>query len=148
KGAAAKLSNTELKPGGKLATFVGGFGAKGLAFTKVEADKFVGGIDKFLPAAVQSALRERFGAGPGDVLLFVADTEDVAAQALGNLRTHLANVLKLYDPNAKEFKVAWVVDFPSFLFDAEEERWAANHHPFTSPRDEDLQYLESDPGRV
>jgi aspartyl-tRNA synthetase len=148
KGAAARLSNTELKPGGKLAAFVGGFGAKGLAFTKVEADKFTGGIDKFVPAAVQSALRQRLGAEPGDVLLFVADKEDVACQALGNLRTHLANVLKLYDPGAKEFKVAWVVDFPSFLFDAEEKRWVANHHPFTAPRDEDLQYLESDPGRV
>jgi aspartyl-tRNA synthetase len=148
KGAATKLSNTELKPGGKLAAFVGGFGAKGLAFTKVEADKFTGGIDKFLPAAVQSALRQRFEAEPGDVLLFVADTADVVCQALGSLRTHLANVLKLYDPAAKEFKIAWVVDFPSFVHDPEEQRWAANHHPFTAPRDEDLQYLESDPGRV
>src|SRR5262249_1809296 len=74
------------------------------------------------------------------------DTEDVVCQALGTLRTHLANVLQLFDPAKPEFKIAWVIDFPSFIWDAEEKRWAANHHPFTAPMDEDLPKLESDTG--
>ena len=84
----------------------------------------------------------------GDLLLFVADKEDVVCQALGTLRTHLANVLQLFDPTKPDFKIAWVIDFPSFIWDDEEKRWAANHHPFTAPRDEDLPKLESDPGKV
>src|SRR5439155_22202984 len=81
-------------------------------------------------------------------LLLLADSEPVVCQALGSLRQHLANELKLVDPTRKDFKIAWVVDFPSFLWDEEERRWAANHHPFTAPRDEDLGRLESDPGSV
>ena len=64
------------------------------------------------------------------------------------LRTHLASLLKLYDPAALDYKIAWVYDFPSFIWDEEEKRWAANHHPFTAPRDEDLAKLESDPCNV
>jgi aspartyl-tRNA synthetase len=173
KGAAAKLSRRELDG---LAEMAKGYKAKGLAWLKVEADKLVGPIEKFLPAAVQTALRQRVGAETGDVLLFVADKEEVVCQALGSLRTHLASQLKLYqnwwdrraaheaeqDERRKakkellppfkarpdEFQFAWVLDFPSFIWDEEEKRWAANHHPFTAPRDEDLQYLESEPGRV
>jgi aspartyl-tRNA synthetase len=60
----------------------------------------------------------------------------------------LASELKLYDSTRKEFKLAWVIDFPLFIWDKEEKRWAANHHPFTAPMDEDLPLLESDPGKV
>ena len=148
KKAADKFSNTDLKPGGKLSEFVGRYGAKGLAWMKVEADKLTGSIEKFFPAEVQKELRSKMNAEPGDVLLFVADKEDTAAAALGALRNHLGLALKLYDPDAKVFKIFWVVDFPSFVHDEEEKRWAANHHPFTAPRDEDMPYLESDPGRV
>jgi aspartyl-tRNA synthetase len=147
-GAAAKYSNTELKAGGKLAEYVGQFGAKGLAWTKVEADKFTGGIEKFLPAAVQAALRQKLQAQPGDLALFVADQEEVVCQALGQLRTFLAQELKLVDPRKKDYRCAWVVDFPSFIWDEEDQRWAANHHPFTAPKDEDLPLLETDPGKV
>jgi aspartyl-tRNA synthetase len=158
-GGAAKFSNTELKPGGKLAEFVGRYGAKGLAWVKVEADKLTGSIEKFFKPDVQKALRERFNAEPGDLLLFVADKENVVCDALGALRQHLAAQLKLCTnwwergeekarPTAADFKIAWVVDFPSFTFDPEEKRWVANHHPFTAPRDEELQFLESDPGKV
>src|SRR5262249_5926881 len=119
-----------------------------LAWVKVEAEKLTSPVEKFLPAAVQQELRGRLGAGPGDLLLFVADKEEGVCQALGTLRTHLAGVLKLDDPSARDYKIAWVVDFPSFVWDAEEKRWAANHHPFTAPRDEDLARLESDPGGV
>jgi aspartyl-tRNA synthetase len=158
KKAADKFSNTDLKPGGKMAEFVGRYGAKGLAWVKVEAEKFTGSIEKFFSAEIQKGLRERFAAEPGDLLLFVADQEAVVCDALGALRQHLAAHLKLFTnwwergedarPSADDFKVAWVVDFPSFMFDAEEKRWVANHHPFTAPRDEDLQLLESDPGKV
>ena len=148
KGAADKFSNTDLKPGGKLGEFVGRYGAKGLAWMKVEAEKLTGSIEKFFPPAVQQELRAAMGAAPGDVLLFVADQEAVVCDALGALRSHLASVLKLYDPAGKVFNILWVVDFPSFVWDDEAKRWAANHHPFTAPRDEDLPFLESDPGRV
>jgi aspartyl-tRNA synthetase len=145
KGAAEKLSRKGLD---ELTEIVKGLGAKGLAWIKVEPEKFTSPIEKFLPAAVQQKLRERFAAAPGDVLLFVADKEDVVCQSLGTLRTHLALVLKLYDPAALDYKIAWVYDFPSFIWDDEEKRWAANHHPFTAPRDEDLAKLESDPCNV
>jgi aspartyl-tRNA synthetase len=145
KGAAEKFSRKGLD---QLTEFVGQYRARGLAWVKVEADKFASPIEKFLPAAVQQTLRQRFGAGPGDLLLFVADKEEVVCQSLGALRSHLAATLGLVDPNRRDFKIVWVVDFPSFTWDDEEKRWAANHHPFTAPRDEDLAILESDPAKV
>lgn len=143
KGAADRFSNTELKPGGKLAEFVAYYGAKGLAWMKVEADKFTGSIEKFFAPAVQQGLRQRLDAQPGDLLLFVADKEEVVSQALGALRGQLAHTLKLVDPTKPEFKVAWVVDFPSFMWDEEEKRWVANHHPFTAPQDPYLDILRN-----
>jgi aspartyl-tRNA synthetase len=148
KGAAGRFSNTDLKPKGKLSAFVEQYGAKGLAWFKVEGGKLTSTIEKFVPAAVQDALRQRLGAEDGDLLLFVADSEATVCAALGALRAHLASVLKLYDPDGKNFAITWVVDFPMFVWDDEEKRWAANHHPFTAPKDEDLAILESDPGRV
>lgn len=173
KGAAARLSRRELDG---LAEMVKAYKAKGVAWLKVEADKLTGPIEKFLPADMQPLLRQRMNAEAGDLLLFVADTEDVVCQALGNLRIHLATMLKLFQnwwdrrsahegeqderrkakkeplppfrPRVDEFRFAWIIDFPSFLWDEAEKRWAANHHPFTAPRDEDLQYLESEPARV
>jgi hypothetical protein len=73
--------------------------------------------------------------------------EAVVCDALGGLRTYLAQKLNLVDPAKKDFKFAWVLDFPMFTWDDEEKRWAANHHPFTAPRDQDLDKLESDPGK-
>ncbi|WP_020473963.1 aspartate--tRNA ligase [Zavarzinella formosa] len=148
KGAADKFSNSDLKPGGKLSEHVGRYGAKGLAWMKVEGDKLTGSIEKFFPAAVQQELRQVMNAESGDVLLFVADKESVVCDALGALRIHLASLLKLYDPDAKVFNILWVVDFPSFMYDAEDKRWVANHHPFTAPRDEDIPHLDTDPGKV
>jgi aspartyl-tRNA synthetase len=145
KGGVEKFSRKGLD---ELGVFMQRLGAKGLAWIKVEAEKLTSPIEKFLPAVVQAQLRQRMAAAPGDLLLIVADTEDVVCQALGTLRTHLATTLKLYDPDSLDFKIAWILDFPLFTFDAEEKRWAANHHPFTAPRDEDLAKLESDPGSV
>ena len=144
-GAADKFSRKQID---ELAEIVKRAGGKGCAWVKVEAEKFAGGIEKFLAAPIQQQLRERLDAKPGDLLLFVADKEDVVCQSLGTLRQHLALVLKLYDPNSLDYKIAWVLDFPSFIWDAEEQRWAANHHPFTAPMDEHLPLLETDPGKV
>jgi aspartyl-tRNA synthetase len=125
------------------------FGAKGLAWAKVEADKLNSPIAKFIPAPLQQQLRERMAAGPGDLLFFVADREAVVLQALGHLRAHIAAQAGLCDyADKKRFEIAWITDFPSFIWDDEEKRWAANHHPFTAPRDEDLDKLESSPGSV
>jgi aspartyl-tRNA synthetase len=148
KGAADKFSNTALKPGGELPKVAETYKAKGLAWMKYEGDKFVSSIEKFFPDAVKAKLKERLNVQPGDLLLFVADKEAVVSDALGGLRTYLAQKLNLIDPTKREFKFAWVVDFPMFTRDEEEQRWAANHHPFTAPRDEDLQHLESEPDKV
>lgn len=144
-GAAPKLTRKNLDD---LTDFVKRYGGKGCAWVKVEEQKFTGAIEKFLEPPVQQKLRETMKAKAGDVLVFVADKEDVVCQALGNLRAHFANLLKLYDPDAAVYKIAWIYDFPSFIWDSEEKRWAANHHPFTAPMDEDLAKLESDPASV
>jgi aspartyl-tRNA synthetase len=146
-GAADKFSNTALKPGGELSKVASTFKAKGLAFLKAEGDKITGSIEKFFPDALKARLKERLAVKPGDLLLFIADSEAVVSDALGGLRIYLANKLGLV-ANSTEFKFAWVVDFPMFGWDEEEKRWAALHHPFTSPRDEDLPLLESDPGKA
>ncbi|MBM3995463.1 MAG: aspartate--tRNA ligase [Planctomycetes bacterium] len=143
--AADKFSRKQLD---ELAEIVKRAGGKGCAWVKVEAEKFAGGIEKFLAPPIQVQLRQRLGAKAGDLLLFVADKADIVCAGLGTLRQHLAGVLKLYDPNALDYKIAWVIDFPSFIWDDEEKRWAANHHPFTAPLDGDLPRLESDPGSV
>ena len=145
KGAAEKFTRKQID---ELSEFVKTYGGKGCAWVKVEKEKMAGGIEKFIAPAGQQQLRGTLAAEAGDLLLFVADKADVAAQALGALRVKLAAQLKLYDPDAAAYKMAWVVDFPSFLWDDEEKRWAANHHPFTAPRDQDLDKLESDPGKV
>jgi aspartyl-tRNA synthetase len=145
KGGADKFSRKGLD---ELTEFVKRYQAKGLAWIKVEAEKFNSPIEKFLPTPVQQVLRQRLDAAAGDLLLFVADKEEVVCQSLGNLRNQLAATLKLIDPKKRDFKIAWVIDFPSFIWDEEEKRWAANHHPFTAPMDEDLAMLESEPGKV
>lgn len=146
KGAAAKFSNTALKPGGELPKVVETYRAKGLAWMKFEGGKFTGSIEKFFPDALKARLKEAMAVEEGDLVLFVADREAVVCDALGALRVYLANKLGLIAPDRKDFKFLWVVDFPMFTWDEEEKRWAANHHPFTAPRDEDLHLLESSPG--
>lgn len=122
------------------------YGAKGLAWAKVEADKLNSSIEKFIPAPAQAALRQKMGAKPGDLLLFVADKEETVCAALGAVRTHLGTHLKLFPPRACHF--AWVLDFPLFMWDPEENRWVANHHPFTSPMDEDIPLLTTQPEKA
>ena len=120
------------------------FGAKGLAWFKVEPDGALASpIAKNFEPEVLSGIAERMGAQPGDLLLFVADQWEVTCKALYALRKRLGAELELYDPDAMHF--SWVVEFPMFDHDAEEDRWVAMHHPFTAPRPQDIDKLESDP---
>ena len=85
----------------------------------------------------------------GDLIILVADKEEVVCQALGTLRLQVAARVGLADNAPGRFAPpTWIIDFPSFIWDAEENRWAANHHPFTAPRDEDLPLLDTQPGAV
>jgi aspartyl-tRNA synthetase len=176
KGAATKFSNTALKPGGELPRVVETYRAKGLAWMKVEGGKLTGSIEKFFSDELKAKLVERLSAVDGDLLMFVADTESVVCDALGALRIHVANALKLYknwweekaeheeaekkkleaakkkkesytpvpfQPRPEHFNFLWVLDFPMFGWDEEEKRWAAMHHPFTSPMDEDLEHFRT-----
>jgi aspartyl-tRNA synthetase len=122
------------------------FGAGGLIWLKVEAEAFAGSNAKFFPSASQARLRERFEAKSGDLILIVADTQAVSSQSLSNLRMRVAAERKLYDP--KSYHYSWVVRFPLLAWDAEEGRFAAEHHPFTMPLAEDLHLLATDPARV
>jgi len=144
-GGADKFSRKGLD---ELTQVVQRSGAKGLAWIKVEGEKFNSPIEKFLPAGVQAQIRQRLNAAAGSRLLIVADTEDNVCQSLGTLRTHLASVLKLVDPTKREFKIAWILEFPLLLWDKEEQRWASVNHPFTAPMLEDMDRLETDPGSV
>jgi aspartyl-tRNA synthetase len=119
-------------------------GAGGLAWARVEAEGFSGGVAKYLEP-VREALLEATGAGLGDTLLFVAGPPKVAAEALGGVRLKVADLLGL---KGEGFRFLWVVDFPLLEWDAERGEWTYMHHPFTSPHPEDLPLLETDPGRV
>jgi len=129
-----------------LTEFVGQYGAKGLAWFRVEEDGTLNStIAKNFSAALLAKFAQRMAAQPGDLLLFVADKFEVTCKALYALRSKLGEEMKLYDPRAMHF--SWVVEFPMFQWDEEEKRWQAMHHPFTAPRDEDLAHLASDPGQ-
>ena len=129
-----------------LTEWIAGMGAKGLIWLKVENDTLTGPTAKFFPPEVQHQLRAHFEARPGDLILIVADTQAVSSTALSSLRVRVAAELKLYDP--KSFHYSWVVRFPLFAWDAEEKRFAAEHHPFTMPLFEDLHLLDSEPAKV
>ncbi len=122
-----------------------GFGAKGLAWVKViQGWQLESAIAKFLDAGLfQRALPD---AGPGDLLLFVADTPAVTYEVLGRLRSHLGVELELVDDD--KWEPVWVTDFPMFEYDVAEQRYVALHHPFTSPCPDDLPRLDADPLRV
>jgi len=129
-----------------LTPFVATFGAKGLAWTKLTAEGWQSPIAKFLSAEEQKQIEVIAGAKPGDVIVFSADTAKIVHDALGNLRLHLGSKLKLIPEN--EYSLVWVVDFPLMEFDPKEHRHVALHHPFTSPLDEDLPLLDSDPAKA
>jgi len=128
-----------------LTEFVKIYGAKGLAYVKIENNEWHSPIAKFFTPEEISAMNAAFDAQEGDLLFFVADKPKVVNDSLGKLRNHLAGILKLTSKD--DYRFVWVTDFPLLEWDEDEKRWAAVHHPFTAPMDEDLQYVESDPGR-
>jgi aspartyl-tRNA synthetase len=140
--AAGRFSRKELD---ELTAVAVEAGAKGLVWLKCEPDaSWSGPVAKNL-TGVASDLRERLGCQPGDLALIVADSFEVSCKALHTLRKRLGAELGLYDPKAMHF--SWVVDFPMFAHDAETGGWAAMHHPFTAPKPEHLEFLDSDPAR-
>jgi aspartyl-tRNA synthetase len=127
------------------AAYVAAFGAKGLAYLKVNPDGLQSPIVKFLPEHVLKEIVSRTGARPGDLVFFGADKAKIVDDALGALRERLGHDRGLAQ---KGWRPLWVVDFPMFEWDEEAKRWAAVHHPFTSPKDGHEDLLASDPGRA
>ena len=127
------------------------FGAKGLAYIKVENGEWKSPIVKFFSDAERSVLTKKLAVEEGDLILFAADQWLTACEILGKIRLYCADVLKGHgkvtvDPNRFDF--LWVVDFPLLSFDKEQNRWYSSHHPFTAPVAEDIPFLTSDPKKV
>ena len=130
-----------------LVEYAKGFGAKGLAYVAINEDgSLKSSFAKFMTEEEMGALVAAMGGKPGDLLLFAADRNKVVYDVLGNLRLELARQLDLLKKD--DFKFLWVTEFPLLEYSEEEGRFVAMHHPFTMPMDEDLQYIDSDPGRV
>ena len=131
----------------KLVEFAKGYGAKGLAYIAIGQDGTVkSSFAKFMKEEEMAALIQAMKGENGDLLLFAADKTKLVWDVLGALRLELAKQMELLDKN--EFKFVWITEFPLLEWSEEENRFAAMHHPFTMPMEEDLQYLDSDPGRV
>lgn len=129
-----------------LTTFAREQGAKGLATLALTAEGVKGTAQKFIKPEEVEALKVRSGAKEGDLILFVADQKAVANKTLSALRLLFRDRLNLVDPDVMAF--AWVIDFPMFDWNEEEQKWDAAHHPFTMPKMEDLPKFETDPGAI
>jgi aspartyl-tRNA synthetase len=121
-------------------------GARGLSSWKVSPQGLSSSVAKHYKEEQLKRFLAQSGAGPGDLILMVADEFPTACDSLGRLRIHLGEKLNLIDKSRYEF--LWVVDFPLLEWDKEEKRYQAMHHPFTAPLDEDLELLDRDPGKV
>ena len=131
----------------KLVAFAKDYGAKGLAYIAIQEDGTVkSSFAKFMTDEQMKALIDAMGGENGDLLLFAADKNKVVWDVLGALRLELAAQMDLLDKN--EYKFLWVTEFPLLEWNDEQNRFTAMHHPFTMPMEEDLQYIDSDPGRV
>lgn len=140
----AKFSRKEIDA---LVEVVKTYKAKGMAWISINQENEIkSSFAKFMPEEEMKAILERAQAEAGDLICFVADKNNVVFDALGQLRLEIARKLDIL--NLDEFKFLWVTEFPLFEYDEEEQRWVAKHHPFTSPMDEDLEYLDTDPGKV
>lgn len=131
----------------KLGEFVKTYKAKGLAWIAYKEGEIKSPIAKFFSEEDMAKLLNAAGAEVGDLVLIVADIDSVVLQSLGALRLELAKELGILEGN-KEFNFVWITEFPMFEYDEEEKRFVALHHPFTAPMDEDLQLLETNPGRA
>ena len=143
KGYADKFSKKGIS---KLEKHVKTYGAKGLAWIKLENGEIVSPILKFLTETEIKAISELFELEENDLILIVADESKVVYDSLGSLRVHVAKILDILDENKYVF--LWVTEFPLLEYDEENERYVAMHHPFTSPVDADVELLEKDPGKV
>jgi aspartyl-tRNA synthetase len=140
---AASLSRKDLDA---LKDFVAIYGAKGLAWARLNASDWTSPIFKFLQPAEVESINKAMAAKEGDIIFFVADTAKVVNDSLGNLRIHLAKKLNFIDPDKLAF--TWITEFPLMEYSESEKRFVSTHHPFTSPFLEDLPLLTSDPGKV
>jgi aspartyl-tRNA synthetase len=143
KGCGEKFSRRDIDSLGEFAKI---YKAKGLAWIQVEANELKSAITKFLTEDDINKILERMDAKPGDLLLFVADKDEIVYDALGQLRLELARRLDLQDKS--QFKFLWVTEFPLLEYDEEQKRFTAKHHPFTAPMEEDIPLLDTDPGKV
>ncbi|MDK4467291.1 aspartate--tRNA ligase [Enterococcus hirae] len=138
-------SNYSRKDLDNLGQYASQFGAKGLAWIKVEEDGLKGPIAKFMGDATE-AIVQATNAEVGDILLFGADTKEIVAATLGAIRTRLGKELGLIDES--KFNFLWITEWPQFEYSAEEGRYVSAHHPFTMPKEEDLERLSTDPASV
>ena len=138
--AAPDYGNSSRKELDDLTSFVAEYGAKGLAYFKVEEDKLTSPVTKFFTDDMLRMFRKRTGANTGDMIFMVADSANVACEALGALRSRIGREKGLIDQ--KKFNFLWVVNFPLFRFNRDENRWVSEHHPFTSFAEEDMEYLD------
>ncbi len=149
-GYISDLSGTQLRQkAAELEGLAKSVGAKGLAWMALplnEAEEVKGPIGKYFTVEQKLTLFERVGAQPGDLLLFISDQREVCWKVTEVLRPYLAEQLGLLDPNVLSF--VWIIDFPMFLWDEENQRWDPSQHMFTMPMPDDLPLLESDPGRA
>ena len=143
KGLSEKLTRKTLD---SLVEFVKTYKAKGMAWLIVDESEIRGSIAKFFTPEELEKIKERAQASAGDVILFVADTDKVVYASLGALRCEIAKKFDLIPEGM--FNLLWVTDFPLFEYDEEENRYVAMHHPFTSPKDEDVELLKTDPGKA
>jgi aspartyl-tRNA synthetase len=129
-----------------LIDVVSAYGAKGLAWARVNPEGWTSPIFKFLKPDEVRQINETMKAEEGDLIVFLGDTPSVVQEALGNLRIHLAKKLNLIDP--EEFAFTWVQEFPLFEYSDTEKRYVSIHHPFTSPFLEDIPILRANPDKV
>ena len=122
------------------------YGAKGMAWIKVQKDGLQSPIIKFFEQEMLDQMLKALGSQPGDTVVFIADTPKIVADALAHLRLALGKQLNLIDESKNVF--TWVTEFPLVEYDETEKRYTAMHHPFTAPREEDLDKFESDPGSI
>ena len=131
----------------KLVDFAKDYGAKGLAYVAIQEDGSIkSSFAKFMSEDEMAALVKAMDGENGDLLLFAADKNKVVWDVLGNLRLEIARQLEILDKG--DYKFLWVTEFPLLEWNDEQERYQAMHHPFTMPMEEDLEYLDTDPGRV
>ena len=144
--AAPGMANLSRKDVDGLTSEAKVFGAKGLAWIKVTDSGFESPIAKFFKDGQLKTIAERLVAKPGDLMIFIADSPRIVAETLGYMRLLIARQLNLIDESKLNF--LWVTDFPLVEWNPDEKRYEAMHHPFTAPKEEDLQFMESEPLKV